>query len=253
MPHWELGFLKIGATRFSLSKTESALRCREENLVTLVRGQGSARRWLWQERYLPGARAAWQLQREADSRQRQRALSHHVPAPRDTAPIPTAGHAEYSSRQRTAQAEPTLAELGRWSRHSHTARRREHLLPSTAASAGNAAPRNAGALHEQHPGTQLPATHCNASGLCREKKSHTVKVYSFCYPTGKLWSWHQVLFNKYCLIRHLAVITSPVGTNGIFTVIFKASKLLKNRTQQPDVHTFPKDSPQPQHFESQDS
>lgn len=39
MPHSELGFLKIGAAHFSLSKTKSAL---QENLVTVVRGQRSA-------------------------------------------------------------------------------------------------------------------------------------------------------------------------------------------------------------------
>lgn len=100
MPHWEPGFLKIGAAHFSLSKTPSALRCREENLVTLVRGQCSARGWLWQERSLPGARAAQRLQQEADSWQWQGALSHRVPAPRDH--IPTARHTEYPSQHRTA-------------------------------------------------------------------------------------------------------------------------------------------------------
>lgn len=161
MPHWELGFLKIGAAHFSLSKTKSALHCREENLATLVRGQ----------------RPAQQLQRDTDSQEQQRALSHHVPAPWGTAHIPTARHTEYFSQQRTMQAESTLSVLGCWSRHSHTAWRRVHLLPSTAASAGNAARQNAGALQEQHPRTLLPPTHCSASLLCWEKKSHKKGIF----------------------------------------------------------------------------
>lgn len=91
MPHREPGFLKIGAAHFSLSKTPSSLCCRAENLVTLVCGQCSAQRWLWQEKYLPGARAAQQLQQEADSREQQGALSHCVAAPRDTAAFPEPG------------------------------------------------------------------------------------------------------------------------------------------------------------------
>lgn len=168
MPHSELGFLKIGAAHFSLSKTKSAL---QENLVTVVRGQrpaqgdfGSSSTCL-----VPGA-AQW-LQQEADSWEQQRALSHHVQLT-DTASIPTASASREPCRQSKhwqslalEQAQPRSLEKGTAAPKHSSVPHQGNTAPGMLGTAG-AAP-----LHT----TSINTLQCQCASL-RKEISHKGEV-----------------------------------------------------------------------------